>query len=297
MNLSTRLFICLIVTLPSTLRADVRLLSIFSEHLVLMKAASVPVWGKANAGEHIRVTMAGKIAETDADAAGRWKVALILKDSAPGPFELIVEGGNRIVIPDAVVGEVWLASGQSNMELPLRVTTDADSEIGKSANPFLRQFLVKKAGAKLPADDCEGHWTIASPETSGEFTAIGYYFGKKLQQERKLPVGIIHSSHGGTYIEPWTLAEALDQIATFKTTSAALRKSTEEYPKLKSQFAADFTAWLKEHQREDQPCPHPAAVRYAWADNPTCNLSNGAGLPASPFRTDTFLATTINEHF
>ena len=194
-----RAVVCILLALPHSLRADVRLPAIFSEHMVLMKAESVPVWGKADAGEHVRVTIGGATAEAEADATGRWMVKLNLKDSPPGPFEMTVEGKNRIVVPDAVVGEVWLASGQSNMELPLRVTADADAEIAKSANHLLRQFAVKKTGANKPMEDCDGQWTVAGPATSGEFTAIGYYFGKELQQARHQPVAIIHASNGGTY--------------------------------------------------------------------------------------------------
>src|SRR5258708_3706226 len=169
MNLSfARNFMFIMLILPHSLRADVRLPAIFTEHVVLMKAESVPVWGKADAGEHVHVTLGGKTVEADADDTGRWKVSLNLKDSAPGPFEMTVEGKNRIVIPDVVVGEVWLASGQSNMELPLRVTADADAEIAKSANPLLRQFAVKKTGTNKPMEDCYGQWTVAGPTTSGE---------------------------------------------------------------------------------------------------------------------------------
>lgn len=252
-----------------TLRADVRLPAIFSEHMVLMKAESVPVWGKADAGEHVRVTLGGKTVEADADDAGRWKVELNLKDSAPGPFEMTVEGKNRIVIPDVVVGEIWLASGQSNMEMPLRVTADADAEIAKSANPFLRQFAVRKTGANQPREECDGVWTVAGPATSGEFTAIGYYFGKELQQARQQPVAIIHASNGGTFIEPWTPADALDKIEAYREPAARIVRSAADYPVQKATFARDFAAWLKAQDREDQPCPNLdefAAVNTSTAD-------------------------------
>jgi len=241
--------------------ADVTLPAIFSEHMVLQKADSVPIWGKAAPGETVTVTLDSKTGRATADSDGKWKTALDLKAAAAGPFDMIVQGRNRLVVPDVIVGEVWLASGQSNMELPLKVTANAAAEIAKSANPFLRQFLVKKAGSKLPADDCQGHWTVAAPETSGDFTAVGYYFGKELQQERKLPVGIIHSSHGGTLIEPWTPADCFDRVPSFKTSADALRERTEEYPKQKAWFAADFAAWLKQNGREDEP--HPNVTLYA----------------------------------
>jgi sialate O-acetylesterase len=253
--------------------------------MVLMKAESVPVWGKADAGEHMRVTLDGKSAETDADREGRWMVKLNLKDSGPGPFEMTVEGKNRIVIPDVVVGEVWLASGQSNMELPLRVTADADAEIAKSANRFLRQFAVKKTGANQPMEDCDGKWTVAGPETSGEFTAIGYYFGKELKESRHTAVGLIHASNGGTFIEPWTPADALNKLAAFREPVAKIIRNTAEYPALRAKFAKDFTAWLKAHDREDKPCPNRddyAAVNASTADWATVNFPSKSPVPGFP---------------
>ncbi len=246
-----RLLACWCCLLPLGLSADVRLPSLFSDHMVLAKAAAVPVWGKADPGERIRVALGGVGAEAIADAMGRWTIQLNLSDVAAGPFEMTVEGRNRVVIHDVVVGEVWLASGQSNMELPLRVTANADAEIASSANPFLRQFQVKKAGARRPADDCQGRWTVAGPTTAGEFSAVGYYFGKELQQDRKCPVGILHASHGGTSIEPWTPADCLDRIPSFKASAESKRKRADDYPGQKARFAADFTAWLHRHGRED----------------------------------------------
>jgi sialate O-acetylesterase len=267
--------------------ADVRLPSIISEHMVLEQAAAVPLWGRADANEDVTVTLGASTARTRAGSDGKWMVRLDLRDSGAGPFQLIVKGKNEITIPDVVVGEVWLASGQSNMELPLRVTADADAEIAKSANPFLRQFLVKKAGARQPADECQGRWSVAAPDASGEFTAVGYYFGKELQQALKRPVGIIHSSHGGTYIEPWTPADCFDRIASFKVSADAMRKSADEYPVKRAKFAADFAAWLKQHALEDEPRPNvaPFADEHAptgeWA---TVNLPgkiSPAGFPSS----------------
>jgi len=220
--------------------------------------ADVRLLGKADAGEHVSFTIGAKAAEADADNTGRWQVKFNLKDSTSGPFEMTVEGRNRVVIRDAVIGEVWLASGQSNMELPLRVTADADAEIANSANPQLRQIAVRKTGVNQPMEECDSQWTVAGPEASGEFTAIGYYFGKELQQSRHMPAGIIHASNGGTFIEHWTPAVALNPIEEFRA---------------------------------------PVAVSYAWADNPTCNLSNAAGIPAPPFRTDDFRTTTANSRY
>ncbi len=283
----SRWLACLLCLGANALHADVKLPALFSDHLLLMKAQAVPVWGKADMGEKIHVAIGSASADAETNAAGLWQATLNLQDSAPGPFEMVVEGSNRIVIHDVVVGEVWLASGQSNMELPLRVTSDADAEIAGSANPYLRQFLVKKAGARQPLDDCQGRWTVAAPETSGDFTAVGYYFGKELQQTLKRPVGIIHASHGGTYIEPWTPADCFDRVPSFKKSADALRKSADQYPARKAKFAADFTAWLKQHNRED--APHPDVAAFAdgntdtsgWSDVTLPGKISPAGFPPS----------------
>jgi len=162
----------------ATTSGDVQLPSLFSEHMVLMKAQTAPVWGKADPGEQVTVTLNGKTAQTTADAKGN------LADSATAPFDMTVAGKNKILIPDVVVGQVWLASGQSNMALTLKETHGADAEIAHSANPLLRQFQVKNVAKDVPADDCVGTWMVASPQTTPEFTAIGYYFEKRLPQLR-----------------------------------------------------------------------------------------------------------------
>jgi len=199
------------VFLPA-LRADITLPAILSDHMVLQKTANVPIWGKADPGEDVSVSLAGAKATTKAGDDGKWKLVLNLKDSAPGPFEMTVQGKNLLKIFDVAVGEVWVASGQSNMAFTLKNTIDADKEISDSANPMLRQFTVKKSASPTPLDDTEGQWIAASPETSGNFTAVGYFFARIIQNELQVPVGIVHTSWGGTPSEAWTSPEALKTV-------------------------------------------------------------------------------------
>jgi sialate O-acetylesterase len=277
----------LIALLTTTAQADIKLPAIFADHMVLQKSAKTLIWGKADPGEQIQVSLDHQTTTAKADDTGRWQVALDLKQSAPGPLELSIKGKNQITIQDVLVGEVWLASGQSNMELPLRVTADADAEIAQSANASLRQFAVARRGANQPMEDCDGVWTVAAPATSGDFTAIGYYFGKELAAARKLPVGIIHASNGGTFIEPWTPADALNQIEEFREPVAKIIQNSSEYPTLKAKFAKDFAAWLKANDREDKPCANLndfAAVNASIADWKTVTLPSKTpveGFPSS----------------
>jgi sialate O-acetylesterase len=245
-------------------RADVKLPPIFGDHMVLAKTAKVPIWGKADPGETVTVTLDGQTARTQANAEGKWMTSLNLKDSAPGPFEMTVAGNNRLIRSDVVVGEVWLASGQSNMEFRLANTLDAQAEIAGSANPLLRQFLVAHV-AKLEAqEEVNGTWVAASPQTAGSFSGVGYYFAKKLQHELQVPLGLVHASWGGTWIESWTSTEALDSVPDLKHSRERDWALLNGYPAKKRAFVEGMTAWIKATSREDRPVSDAAA--YAGVD-------------------------------
>jgi sialate O-acetylesterase len=235
-----------------SVHADITLPPLISDHMVLQGAEKVPVWGKADPGEEIVVSIAGKSATTKAADDGKWMVFLDLTETGSGPFEMTVQGKNKVVVRDVVVGEVWLASGQSNMEWALSKTSRAEEEIAGSLNPLLRQFSVKKNASPHPAEDVEGSWVIASPETSGGFTAVGYYFGKHLQNVLGRPIGIVHSSWGGTPSEAWTSEEALGTVPDLKAASDRIRADVIEYPARKAAFVEQMGSWLEETGREDR---------------------------------------------
>jgi sialate O-acetylesterase len=237
----------------SILHADISLPAIISDHMVLEKTESVPLWGKADPGEKITVTLAGQSSTTTAGPDGKWTVSLNLSDIGQGPFEMTFEGNNKITIADVVVGEVWLASGQSNMQWELSRTANAAPEIANSANPLLRHFEVKRITADEPAHELEGAWQVASPETSGSFSAVGYYFAKKLQSELQVPVGVINSSWGGTPAEAWTSPEAIATNPDLQAASTRLQEEVANFPGLRETYIKDFAAWLKSNNREDKP--------------------------------------------
>ncbi len=192
-----------VVTLPS----------IFSDHMVLQQASNVPIWGKASGVGSISVALADRSAIGSVENDGSWRVGLDLRELGPGPFEMIVAAADfQVSISDVVVGEVWLAAGQSNMQMLLRDTLAADSEISRSENALLRQFIVPPANSRDPLDDCGGKWMVASPETVGNFSGVGYYFSKILQRELGVPLGILNSSQGATPCEAWISRERLRTI-------------------------------------------------------------------------------------
>jgi sialate O-acetylesterase len=166
---------------------------------------------------------------------------------------MVVEGKNKITLTDVVVGEVWVCSGQSNMEWTLNKCIGAPEDIAASANPLLRHFLVKKGTSTTPLESCEGQWVLASPETSGTFTAVGYYFGRVLQKELNQPVGLIHSSWGGTPSEAWTSSKALDSNPDLKASKDKMFDDLSTFPKRKEEYTAKFQTWMVENKREDHP--------------------------------------------
>ena len=239
--------------------ADVKLPAIISDHMVLEKAAKVSIWGSGDPGEEVTVSLNGIAATAKADAAGKWMLALNLKDSAPGPFEMTVAGKNKLTLSDVVIGEVWVASGQSNMQFMVREAIGAKGEMARPANPLLRQFAVKMNATSELMDDVQGKWVSASPATVGNFTAVGYFFAKMLQKELSVPVGLIHISVGGTPCESWTSAEALDSVPDLRATRERLWAAVKEAPEKKKAFIESMEAWTKENGREDKPCADAAA--------------------------------------
>ncbi|MBN2445670.1 MAG: 9-O-acetylesterase, partial [Phycisphaerae bacterium] len=188
--------------------ADVRLPHLFSDHMVLQRDMPVPVWGWASPGEKITVTLNQHTVRTDSDADGAWRVTLPALQ-AGGPHTLVVRGNNTITINDVLVGEVWLCSGQSNMEMGVGAAMNAKEEIAAAKFPRIRLFELPLTSAGEPAPDVNANWRVCSPDTIaagnwGGFSAIGYYFGRELHRELDVPIGLIDSCWGGTRIGSWT---------------------------------------------------------------------------------------------
>lgn len=232
--------------------AEVAMPCLFQDHMVLQEGTQVPVWGTAAGGERITVTLAGLTETTEADANGHWQVFTNLKGFAGGPYELSVQGANRIVLRDVLIGEVWLASGQSNMEFPLSSSENGKEEIAHSANSQLREFKVVQNGSVLPESTCRGRWIVAGPEGSGDFTAVGYYFAKDLQQHLHRPVALIGSYYGGSNIESWLSAAAIDKLP-IRSAAINLVEEAKSYPERQNSYQDHYRAWQAKYHREDVP--------------------------------------------
>ncbi|HEX9827258.1 MAG TPA: sialate O-acetylesterase, partial [Flavobacteriaceae bacterium] len=196
--------------------ANVKLPLLFNDGMVLQRNKSIPVWGWANANEKIEIHFKEQIVKTKADKNGKWMVHL-KPEIAGGPYEMTIMGKNTITIKDVLVGEVWICSGQSNMEFTVKQAMNAEQEIKDSNYPMIRQFLVEKDMGSTPKSNLKSaKWEVCNATTVGNFTAVGYFFAKKLYNELKIPIGIIHSSWGGTCVETWTSREAFESSDEFK---------------------------------------------------------------------------------
>lgn len=190
------------ILMPSA-EAEVRLPEFFGSDMVLQRDTDIPVWGWASSGEKIVVTLENKSETTVADDEGRWSL-LLPPHPAGGPCRLIVEGGNRLVLENVLLGDVWLCSGQSNMDWKMEQFPDSKAEIPSIDKPRIRLFRVARALSSTPQDRLSTAWTPCNPQTVASFSAVAYYFGNELNERLDVPIGLVNASWGGTRIEPWT---------------------------------------------------------------------------------------------
>lgn len=215
-------FLFVSLSIVSLVYADVHLPKLFADHMVLQRGKPIPVWGWANANEKITVQFNEQTKITKAGKDGKWKLQLDAA-TAGGPFVLTVKGKNTITINDVLVGEVWICSGQSNMEWSVRNTNNAEKEMASADYPMIHHFLVAKDVSAKPLDDIKaGEWQVCNPETVGDFTAVGFFFARALYNELKIPIGLINTSWGGTHSETWTSREAFEGSDEFKTMIAGM---------------------------------------------------------------------------
>ncbi len=207
-----------------TLRADVRLPRFFSNSMVLQRDRVIPVWGWADPKEKITVQFKQQTQTVTADKSGKWTVRLS-PEAAGGPYQLILKGKNTVTIDDVLIGDVWICSGQSNMEWVLKDSRDAETEIAAANFPQIRHFKVPHVIASSPKEDVpDGKWEVCSPLTAGDFTAVGYFFAKDLAGQLQVPIGLLNISWGGTHSETWTSREAFESTEEFRTMIAGIRQ-------------------------------------------------------------------------
>jgi sialate O-acetylesterase len=238
-------------------RAEVKLPAIISENMVLQAGMKCPIWGTADAGEEVTVTLGAQTAKAAADKDGKWKVTIGPLEPG-GPFDMKIAGKNTIEIKNVLVGEVWVCSGQSNMEWKVSISNNAKDEIAAADFPKIRHFEVTKKVAAEPLADVSGSWKICTPQTAGGFTAVGYFFGRELHKTLNVPVGLIHTSWGGTPAESWTSKGTLEADPELKVMLDNWAKQEANYPQAKEGFAKVLDKWKADSEKakaENKPVP------------------------------------------
>ena len=237
------LALLLLVAAPAA--ADVVLADLFSELVVLQRQKRIPIWGRADPGEGVAVTFQGQTASTTTGRDGRWRVEI-------GPFEalaarpLTVTGKNTIRIERVFVGEVWVCSGQSNMAFSVQRSEGAQEELEGLVNPRLMLYTVKRRVAGEPQESAGGRWVRASPETVAKFSAVAYYFGKRLRSTLAIPVGLIHSSWGGTPAEAWTRRETLARDPVLRPIVERWDRALAEGPQREQAWKRSLDRWKQQ---------------------------------------------------
>ena len=232
---------CLLMT--ATL-GEVRLPSIIGNHMVLQREQANPIWGWADAHESITLHIGDQRVQTQAAADGGWKVTL---DPLPvgGPYSMRIEGKNTLLLENIMVGEVWICSGQSNMQWSINASNDPDLEKLTAHYPNIRLVTVPRVGTQEPQSDFEGQWQPCSPETVGNFSAVGYFFGRQLHQTLNIPIGLINNAWGGSAAEAWVRRDLLEADARYEPLLERWKKTESDEALLKamSDYEAALETW------------------------------------------------------
>jgi sialate O-acetylesterase len=258
---------CLVVLLAfaaQSIIAEVKLPALFSDHMVLQAGQPVLVWGWAKSHEAVTVEIGGQKLATHADSNGNWRVELKPLPSGK-QLTLTVQGDNRQVIHDVLVGEVWVGSGQSNMELPVSLCRDFEKEKGDAEFLQIRMFTVQKNTSTNELVDCRGHWQVCNSNTVGGFSGALYFFGRELNHRLNGPVGLIHSSWGGTPIQSWISREALEAYPGYQDLLKLKQLEIDSWPALESKIKVDLGSWEAEvaaAKAANRPLPPKPSIPF-----------------------------------
>jgi len=202
--------------------AVVRIPGILSSNMVIQRDHAITVWGWADKGEKVSVSFNSVVKNIRADKEGKWKI-ILPQMQAGGPYQMEIKGKNTIKLDNIMIGDVWICSGQSNMQWELQRANDGEKEVANSGNPAIRLINIKRTFQKEPADDVEStSWQECSPQSVATFSAVGYFFGRHLSRELNVPIGLIGSNWGGTNVEAWTSMDFLTKIEKYTNYPAEL---------------------------------------------------------------------------
>lgn len=249
----------------SSLHAEIRLPHVLASHMILQRETAVPIWGWAGPGETVTVTFAGQTCVANATADGRWQVQLTAMPANEDGRDLVVaDQAGRVVLTDVLVGDVWLAGGQSNMGFPLNSAHNAAEVLPQARDPQLRFFSVARKPAAAPQSDCAGTWEATTPETAKNFSAVAYFFAREIRRDQHCPVGVLLAPWGGTDIETWISLAGLKQSPALTKTLDRWREAVVQAAKIQAhpELAAAYESDLKHWQAEVAPAYNAALKQY-----------------------------------
>jgi len=266
-------------------QAELWMPNVFGSHMVLQQKQKNPIWGKADPGAVLTVQFGDQVQEVTAGGDGRWHAALKSMPAGPGAYDLRVSHGvESLYFENILIGEVWVASGQSNMQWSVAQSGNPEEEIAAANYPNIRLFYVPRVTAETPQEDCDAAWQVCSPDTIAGFSAVAYYFGRELHQKLDVPVGLIHTSWGGTPSESWTSPETVAKVDAFAPIAARWEEIVAKHPETMAAYEARVAEWQAQKDKgeaEDKDKPRPPM----GPDHPhrISSLYNGMIHPIVPF--------------
>ncbi|MFM7604027.1 MAG: sialate O-acetylesterase, partial [Prosthecobacter sp.] len=274
-----RLTILSLLAFAAVAHAEIKLPAIIGDNMVLQQKQANPIWGWDTPGTKVTVTFNGQTKTGEADAKGKWTVKLDPVPASAKPATMNIKGTNKVELKNILVGEVWICSGQSNMQWSVSQSYDADLEIATAKHPQIRLISVPQVGTQEPQNDFKGAWAECSPANVGEFSAVGFFFGRTLHQTLDVPIGLIDNAWGGSAAEAWVRRDVLEKDGRFKTLldSWAVREKDLTSESAKTKYEAALAAWKK---RSDEAKAKKAEFRERAPQSPQQQLS-GNNRPAN----------------
>src|SRR5262249_45090409 len=271
-----------LISLPAL--ADVRLPAIFTDHMVLQQGQKNRVWGSADPGEDVIITIAGQKQTAKASDKGKWQVTLDAL-AVGGPHTLPITGKNKLAVEDVLVGEVWICSGQSNMQWEVKQANDGDLEAKTAKFPKIRLISVPQVGTQEPQDDFKGKWELCTPQTVKSFSAVGYFFGRQLHQTLDVPIGLIDDAWGGGACEAWVRRDLLPKDDKDKALMADWEQREKSYDEAKARATyekqlADWKVAAEKAKADGKPAPLQPRFNNPLTGNARpANIYNGVLKP------------------
>jgi sialate O-acetylesterase len=282
----------LLCLLSTAALAEVHLTPVITDHAVLQRDVPIHLWGDASPGETITLSFHGQTTSTTATTVGLWD-AWLRPEPAGGPFVLSIHGSSDLTRSDLLVGDVWFASGQSNMEMPLAgfpnsaIVTNSEQEIAQANLPQVRLLRMERQSSPSPSTSITATWQVCTPATAKDFSAVAYFFAREIEKHEHVPLGVIDSSWGGTPIDSWVSLDSLSADASLMPAFAARAHFADEQSHLELIEAAE------KHADADAKAKHATPPTHPWHPDPyswiPAGLFNGMVAPFTPYAIKGFL--------